>query len=333
MATEEASKPLSNMTSTVQHAGIYSLPHTSIENRPRRIRVCDIQPGAFHSPIQCRLRAVDLDVSEGYEALSYVWGNTNNRRPISVESQELRVTKNLDTVLRFLRYADRVRTVWIDAICINQTDIPERNAQVPLMGDIYGRARRTTCWLGLGLERMMAVTAALLDYFRREASDPTRLSAAVAKTMREVDLEALDLGVLRSITDPDQNLCALVSSSIDYLLKGGGQDETPAGENYWQRAWTAQEFALSNEIVLQSGGATLPVGAIKSFSEDIAEIVGFEDGLRSARRLLEVIPTGQRRQRPGLLRALGDNRGRMATDPRDKVYAFLGLSNWSDTSV
>lgn len=39
------------------------------------------------------------------------------------------------------------RLFWIDALCINQADLAERNAQVAAMGRIYAFGRQTIVWL------------------------------------------------------------------------------------------------------------------------------------------------------------------------------------------
>ncbi|KEZ42283.1 hypothetical protein SAPIO_CDS6144 [Scedosporium apiospermum] len=41
-----------------------------------------------------------------------------------------------------------VRYIWIDALCIDQNNIPERNAQVAMMRDIYAKSSRIIIWLG-----------------------------------------------------------------------------------------------------------------------------------------------------------------------------------------
>ncbi|CZR68124.1 uncharacterized protein PAC_18023 [Phialocephala subalpina] len=46
-----------------------------------------------------------------------MWGDGKDRRVISINGLELHVTSNLATALPFLR-VDRIRTIWIDAICI-----------------------------------------------------------------------------------------------------------------------------------------------------------------------------------------------------------------------
>jgi hypothetical protein len=83
-----------------------------------------------------------------YDALSYAWGTDMSLKPATVSGYPLEITESLDSALRHLRHADRSRVMWIDAICINQNDISERNHQVQLMGTIYAKARQTVVWLG-----------------------------------------------------------------------------------------------------------------------------------------------------------------------------------------
>lgn len=58
------------------------------------------------------------------------------------------IEQNLALTLRHLRFRGRSRTLWADAVCINQDDIDERNKQVKRMKDVYTLARRTVIWLG-----------------------------------------------------------------------------------------------------------------------------------------------------------------------------------------
>ncbi|KAJ4226179.1 hypothetical protein NW759_004765 [Fusarium solani] len=90
-----------------------------------------------------------------YEALSYTWGNPENPQTVQVVSHDdpsifwtQEIQYNLSGALKHLRYPDKPRTLWVDAVCINQADIPERNAQVPRMSDIYRLADRVVVWLG-----------------------------------------------------------------------------------------------------------------------------------------------------------------------------------------
>ncbi|KAI0187502.1 HET-domain-containing protein [Astrocystis sublimbata] len=88
-----------------------------------------------------------------YEALSYVWGSSEDPEwVVVVDRARLPITPNLAAAIRHLRYSDktRTRTIWIDALCINQSDDEERSAQVARMGQIYSRATRVVAWLGPG---------------------------------------------------------------------------------------------------------------------------------------------------------------------------------------
>ena len=44
------------------------------------------------------------------------------------------------------RHSDR--TIWIDAVCINQKDTVERGEQVAVMGQVYEKTTRNLIWLG-----------------------------------------------------------------------------------------------------------------------------------------------------------------------------------------
>src|ERR1700760_2367543 len=67
---------------------------------------------------------------------------------ITINSQAISITPNLHTALLKLRHRQSKRMLWIDALCINQTDVDEKQQQVALMGEIYSRTERCLLWLG-----------------------------------------------------------------------------------------------------------------------------------------------------------------------------------------
>ncbi|CAF3617131.1 unnamed protein product [Fusarium graminearum] len=95
-------------------------------------------------------RLVDSDITfqPEYEALSYVWGDIHPAKYISIGGNDIAITPNLHSALTHLRSADRVRTIWVDSLCINQSFHDERNQQVRIMGDIYKSAKQVIVWLG-----------------------------------------------------------------------------------------------------------------------------------------------------------------------------------------
>lgn len=89
----------------------------------------------------------------GYEALSYAWGPPSPAEDALVEGEtpgqtRLSIGPGLTDALRHLRFPDRPRTLWVDAVCINQTDEAEKNVLVARMDSIYRYARRVVVWLG-----------------------------------------------------------------------------------------------------------------------------------------------------------------------------------------
>lgn len=99
------------------------------------------------------LKTVELK----YEALSWCWGTDDPEHLLLINERDeheisktfkFRIKKQLALALRYLRYPDRTRTLWIDAVCINQGDPRERSHQVQLMPDIYTRAEEVCIWLG-----------------------------------------------------------------------------------------------------------------------------------------------------------------------------------------
>ena len=120
---------------------------------PRCIRVLELAPALSRAaPIRYKLTEVDLDRKPParlmYEALSYVWGHPKGDRPTLCEGHQLLITMNCEEALRELRFRVKTRILWIDAICINQSDIPERNLQVAMMDSVYQQAAGVLVWLG-----------------------------------------------------------------------------------------------------------------------------------------------------------------------------------------
>jgi hypothetical protein len=112
------------------------------------IRLVTIQEGHFDDTIHCNLSKVSLRDEPAYEALSYTWGDLTSRGRIYLNGRPYQVTKNLKSALRYLRHVDKPRVLWIDALCINQKDIPERNSQVMHMNGIYREALEVVAWVG-----------------------------------------------------------------------------------------------------------------------------------------------------------------------------------------
>ena len=100
-----------------------SYVYTPIDEEAKEIRLMTLLPGTRSSEIRVVLESAILtkDNTPQYEALSYVWGSARAlvNMHIGDSNETLIVTRNLVTALLYLRYEDRPRRLWIDAICIN----------------------------------------------------------------------------------------------------------------------------------------------------------------------------------------------------------------------
>ncbi|KAK1463364.1 hypothetical protein CMEL01_13433 [Colletotrichum melonis] len=236
-----------------------------------KTRLLDLIGGSYHDPIRIELHIANLLDWPEYEALSYTWADENGdsskceRAYIGERWDILPITKNCSNALRRLRYQNRPRRLWVDAICINQNDVGERSHQVGIMQDIYATAMRVLIYLGENAEDNDTTTSSPWNFdVWNERSLPTN-------------------------TDLTQ-------------------------QPYFKRIWIIQEIAAAqNPWVLfgTKGDRWLDFLESKQF--------------RSKQDWFHVLPRGRvmgLKELPKLLQATLQCQ---ATDPRDKVYALLGL--------
>ena len=158
------------MTNTVNHS------YKPLEHA-QSIRLVTIFPGVRRplgrsDPLHCELEHARLDQHPQYEALSYVWGDPTVKEPIYLGKIQFSITQNLHAALLRLRSEQKGLRLWIDAICINQCDITERNIQVSLMGDIFRAASGVTVWLGEQSHLDKRSTALALEFLKKLSSGP-----------------------------------------------------------------------------------------------------------------------------------------------------------------
>lgn len=268
--------------------------------RDDTIRVVEIAPSPDpDAPIECTLllRRLSEDEPE-YEALSYTWGDAADRMPITVTGAScasIIVTKNCFNALRNLRTPDKARTMWIDAICINQDDLSERSAQVRMMFDIFFRASRTMVYLGEETTESEIVFNELI-----EAAPLPR------------NFKALSGGhvVHRARPRPNSELAL----ALDALLR----------RPWFQRVWVLQEVYASECPWVMCGPRAAPWDTFQDFT------LGYT-GTKITRDELpfSVFVYGPAYTSPWdrLFKLLANTQPNLATDPRDKVLAlkaFLG---------
>ncbi|TGJ84337.1 hypothetical protein E0Z10_g4387 [Xylaria hypoxylon] len=298
----------------------------------RWTRLIRLLPGPRHDDICCEMNAVNLSECVGkYEALSYVWnprGCSAEQTPIQVNGKTLYVGANLRSALFHLRLnVDQPRTLWVDALCINQLNIPEQTQQVAFMGDIYRSAWRTVIWMGESIKQTPIAFQALVELATEAVTRHEELSAR----LDEDDF----MSVLSSyIRKP-------IPSPLFAKYERDGSIVHMGAYDWWNRAWTSQELLLSRQALLMKGTYSLPWETFLSgvnygiaigiwspitlgiiINPVLTPYMSLWTMRRKRERLLEQSHQSEAEQ---LLENLVACRFRGATDVRDKVYGILAL--------
>lgn len=127
-------------------------PYSQISTDEKQFRLLHLQPGSWKDGLRCTPEVISLefDAYIRYEALSYTWGASTRGEKVLIDGKHINITDNLADALRHLRPSGCGRTLWIDAICIDQHNLDERAQQVRIMGRIYAQAACVLVWLGRG---------------------------------------------------------------------------------------------------------------------------------------------------------------------------------------
>ncbi|KAF2729079.1 HET-domain-containing protein [Polyplosphaeria fusca] len=122
--------------------------YSPLTSETNEIRLLVLLPDEFDAQVRCELYHDELAPGLAFTALSYTWRDAKIRKAITVNEVSLDVTTNLHDALQHMRDSDESRTLWIDAVCINQEDEKERGAQILRMRDIFSLATGVEIWLG-----------------------------------------------------------------------------------------------------------------------------------------------------------------------------------------
>jgi hypothetical protein len=119
-----------------------------LDSSHRCIRLLEILHGAPEALISCRIRSYPLTTCPPYAALSYTWGSPEDSHKILCNGHPFAVRINLRSFLQEMRTQKRWKHYWIDAICIDQSNVSERNHQVQMMREVYSQVNwwNLICW-------------------------------------------------------------------------------------------------------------------------------------------------------------------------------------------
>ena len=304
-------------------------PHSSSQ---KLIRLLRILPGCRSETLKRELQVTDLVDSPQFEALSYVWGSPEPAAVVFCNGQPKKVTPNLGTALLRLRYDDRERLVWIDAICVNQDDLLERSEQVKLMRDIYSQAWRVVVWLGEDegeyaetairfIEKATEYCYSEVGTSLEDLSDGDHLD--IIKRAEELETEVLWSEKKKGRDFPPSKYEVNASrSSTDWAAVSKLYSNT-----WFTRIWIVQEVAFAPVIMcIGNHEVSWPCVAAAArwlLSKSYTYVQEDSERYRQAWYiyfLRLIIPRA-----PLALQELLNLVNSNSTDPRDKVFGLLGL--------
>ncbi|KAL6694347.1 HET domain-containing protein [Trichoderma pleuroticola] len=272
-----------------------------------------------------------------YQALSYTWGlpqfthslrvlnnsdDNDTLIPPNSSSSEIRITENLHAALHSLRRQTETLVLWVDAVCIDQNNIVERNSQVANFPKTYAGATSVLVWLGP--DDVLNHGRLCLNFF--------------------IDLAALILEDPNSESENDQRSWRKrfrINQAVSAFL---GDDElqpraiTSLLQRSWfKRRWIIQEVVLANDVWVHYGATSIHWNAfelalVELFENDKG---GFSDDHRTILRTMSRIRNADamlKRQTP--LDTLVEFDSFECSNPRDRLYALYGvMQHWFPNSA
>ena len=242
--------------------------------------------------IICTLSEVAFDSRPKFDALSYMWGDGPAGCNIILNGTAFSVRQNLWDALHYLRTHAPNTAYWIDAICINQDDMPERNRQVRMMHHIYFRAQTVVVWLG---KRYAAYEDALPALQRLGHGKPSH---------EQIKPESPP-------EPPQTDFAAARQRSLAEELYHDG---------YWNRLWIIQEMGHAREIKVCFANLAVEWDLFTHFIT--MHNVGPHGPMRLKRQRDEKY-TGS----STLLQLMRDHRHAQCQDSKDKVYSLVGMAS------
>lgn len=280
----------------------------------RKIRLLTLEP---FDPDRNILRDLTCNLSEGediekcagrYEALSYTWGDPSDLVMIHCGRQWHFVGRNLYQALEKLRHRDRRRVVWVDALCINQSDEAEKSHQIGLMPDIYRNCSETIMWLGEG-DHEAWVAWVIFTRVRQLIFEGFQVSPRMQAELRE-------------------NRSRFMSNrGLPFWDSEWKPAFTLLDHRYWDRMWIIQECLLGRNPMVYYGDSKMGLHEIQEIFKVMSQLgvaTFFLDG-RDGFFSLSALQM-QQRFPANLFKLLQLCCLSQAGKPHDKIYALYGLT-------
>ncbi|KAK7927500.1 hypothetical protein PG985_004498 [Apiospora marii] len=240
-------------------SSVTTYKHKSLSSE-HSIRVFDLLPSiCSKAQVEVRIREISLsDRLSRYEALSYARGNGAKQGSHSVlcAGQRLPVTDSCHAALVHLRSRLWTRTIWADAICVDQAEheagTTERNCQVKQMGRIFHNASRVIVWLDQADRKMKLMFRAIRLW---------SLSAKAERLFNRNDTLPIEVAIL-------------AATLLLFRIYPGRACMQPSlsdlDQNSWFKdVWTIQEVALARKATVMTGHSNMSWDTFTAMSRGI----------------------------------------------------------------
>ncbi|KAH7385338.1 heterokaryon incompatibility protein-domain-containing protein [Phaeosphaeria sp. MPI-PUGE-AT-0046c] len=297
---------------------------------PNTIRLLQILPGPADSPLECTLSTSAIDFPDPYHALSYVWGPPSPSSTLICNNHVIPITSNLSSALHEYRARNVSTPLWVDAICINQSNLPERTAQVRMMQRIYSLAACVVIWLGPS----HPTDALAMETLRAIHRPWATFQGVPLFAWTEGENAATHDGRLAQFL-PDACYVALAT----FLMRP-----------WFTRIWIVQELLAAREMEVWCGNETLDAETVLDGASKVMllhnvntrtqlcvnEVFGVGGGVERLKMSCAGKLQALRYTKAGgwcsMTNLLLLTRWFEATDKRDKMFALVGLANDVDPS-
>ena len=288
------------------------------------IRLLKVELG--HRPggaLRCAFYKVSLnDQPPPFTAVSYCWGQAEHDRIIHVGLTAVKVTKTVDNVLR-AALANGAALMWIDQVCIDQINVGERSNQVALMSMIYSRADRVLVYLGeAGEHTSLAID--FTEHYHKRLKDHNIPETSIAHVSTS---ESVSFAASREPAGcSDTEILRHVALGLADLLS----------RPFFKRLWIVQEVVLANDLVTACGSrhfqweilrlASLLFTRRAELASLLKSFVHINCDFVTMRKASHLVKEHVNLINRDLWDILEECSGLATSEPRDKIYAVLGLA-------
>lgn len=251
------------------------------------IRLIELFPGPVivgdkSYDFECKFHVESLSSPPPYTAVSYMWGESIETLAILLDGKPFDIRSNLFDLLKRLS-RQHTSLLWVDAICINQTTIHERNHQVGLMGQIYSKAERVVIWLGTdpsvadSIEELQSVDLeGELTVGRSASLLPLNIGEVLHEPSTRVILDSSSRssrGRIRINVEPPRIKPRVGRARNRPLSPNQIESHARSIQNrvwafcshpYWSRAWIIQEFVLARDIEIWACSSNVELSKLAS---------------------------------------------------------------------